>query len=109
MWILQEDQFNYFRPGGLTVSELNSATIGLGNTSVFDRITFTTDSTGGFIALGNSSYLNLMNLRSDVNYDEIRISTSSLSEATPIPEPGTVAFLSLAGIALMICRDRRKI
>lgn len=110
MWILEENQFNNFRPDGLSVTELNSASVGTGSTEVFGRVTLTINGASGYIGLGNSNFLTLMNLRSDVGYDEIRISTSSLNEATPVPEPGSVVLLGLAGMVMMICRRRgRKI
>ncbi len=109
-WVLTLDQFNNFRPDGLTVLELNGATVGTGTTNVFSRTSDSvTSGTGGlfdgsravqFAAVGATG------LAATANYDALRYGTS-LDLVTPIPEPSTWALVGLGLSAVLFLRRRR--
>lgn len=111
LWLLNSTQFDYFKAGeqGLTTAELNGAGIGSGATDVLDRVTLSIDGSGGYISLTNDSFLNLGVLQSTASFDEIRLSNLNLNEVTPVPEPGSVILLGLAGMALVFNRRRRSL
>jgi hypothetical protein len=98
LWILTADQYDNFITGGLSASELNAAALGAGSSNVYDRIYF--DANGG---PGNPASINIYAPNSQVVFDEIRISTSSLTEAAPqaVPEPASLSLLALGALALL--------
>lgn len=98
MWILNEDQFDYHKAGGLDAAELNAAPVGSGSTAVQQRATRSV-STG--YAFASDRYLTFQNyyFGNQARYDELRISNSSLNE-TIVPEPCGLVILA-AGAAIV--------
>lgn len=109
MWMLNVAQFTNFKAGGLTLTELNSATMGSGSTNVLGRNSLTLNGDDGYISLGNSDYLTLFSFRSSYRMDEIRLSNSSLDEVTPIPEPGVFGALAIGSLILSLRRRRHRL
>ena len=102
-WMLTAGQYDNFKPGGITESELNSAATGTGNSQVLGRITKTVNpaevgrGTGTFTS---SDFLRLFNYNNvTTDFDEIKISNGSLNEAITVPEPSAGA-LVLVGLLL---------
>lgn len=106
-WTLSETQFESFRADGMTTAELNAASIGGGTTDVTERIVLSISGAGGYIDLNNGDFLNLIYRSGNYSVDEIRVSNLDLNEVTPIPEPGSVILVGLAGMAMVVCRRRR--
>ncbi|MCF7730961.1 MAG: CotH kinase family protein [Akkermansiaceae bacterium] len=83
MWVLSRNQFDTFKNGGLTASELNNASVGSGNTNVWARAT----ASGTFDPLGPTNNLKFMAFGGadgiQVSYDELRLSKTSLADAAP--------------------------
>jgi hypothetical protein len=102
LWILTADQYDNFIAGGLDEGELNAAALGTGASNVYDRIS--TASNGTYDPI---THLGIVAPFSNVAYDEIRLSTTSLTEAAPaaVPEPASLTLFA-AG-ASMVLRRRR--
>lgn len=83
IWVLTEEQFAYWRPNGLAVSSLNSATLGSDAGNVFGRATVTKSS--GTARVQANDYIRFFIANGpNAQYDEIRVSNASLDEATPL-------------------------
>jgi uncharacterized protein (TIGR03382 family) len=106
MWVLNSNQFDNFKTGGLTEAELNGAGVGSGNSNVWAKTSVsgtdpTLDGTGNlkFMTFGGNDGM-------EASYDELRLSQTSLNEVAPvIPEP-TSALLGLVGFAALLRRRR---
>jgi hypothetical protein len=107
-WLLTEAQFAGFKVGGLAESELNAAGIGSGAGQVWSRASFSgpagfplADATfsivGGFAGTDRGMI-----------QDELRISDSSIDEATPIPEPSTAMLVACVVIAAALSKHRKR-
>ena len=83
MWVLSRNQFDTFKNGGLTASELTNASVGSGNTNVWARAT----ASGTFDPLGPTNNLKFMAFGGAdgilVSYDELRLSKTSLADVVP--------------------------
>lgn len=103
-WLLSSAQFDYFKTGGLTEAELNSAGEGSGGTDVWGRL-----STSKSAALGAMTHIQLAadtGSPASSIYDELRIG-GSLDDVTPvIPEPSTSLLAGLACMGLLVRRRR---
>ncbi len=109
MWALSLSQFQNLKLGGLTTTELNSATLGTGDSEVYQRLTYTFEVVGSNnISLANTESMTLFSYRSKYLVDEIRIGNESLDEVTPIPEPGTFATLAVSLMIFSTLRRRRR-
>jgi hypothetical protein len=96
-WVLNQDQLTNFY-GSLNSATLNGA---VGNTEAATGVVWkgSATSTGTLGSMTNLTTIGLAStqgLNYAFDWDEIRISNSSLLEATAIPEPSTVAVLGLA-------------
>lgn len=105
-WALTEAQFDTFKAGGLTSAELNAATLGATATDVLQR-TSVTKSAATYASFLDTDSMRLYSLRTNGQFDEIRIGSASLDEVTPVPEPASIAALGLASM-LMFRRQRRR-
>lgn len=100
MWILNESQYDNFRPGGIDEGELNTASLGTGAAQVLQRVTKTTNGTNYQFASDRYLLLHSYYYGSQARYDELRISNSSLNAVLGIPEPASVALLALGAVGV---------
>jgi hypothetical protein len=111
LWILTEDQFDYFKPGGLTADELNAAVLGPDPNQVHQRAYIST--TTGEAIMTTLQYLEIEATTSSggpnqMSVDEIRFGRS-LDDVTPlVPEPGTMTLLAAGGVAFLLQRRRQR-
>ena len=104
-WLLSAAQFaNFNSAGTLNATALNAATVGTGATNVYQRGTATSATS---INLA-SDYLNLYTYEGAPTVDELRLSDTSLSEATPTPEPVSIGLLGL-GMTALLARRRKTV
>jgi hypothetical protein len=81
-WILSAEQYDHFKGGGLTEEELNAANQGSGSDNVMQHTTLTATQKATFTS---SDYLQfLANDNGDYQYDEIRVSATSLAFVVPV-------------------------
>lgn len=110
MWIMTEAQFDNFKIGGFTASELNSASIGALSTNVIARASETASITGKGFAEDDGLQLNLTAGSSANDFyrmDEIRWG-QSLDDVLPlIPEP-SAGSLGLLAFGLLTRPLRRR-
>lgn len=93
-WMLTPDQFDNFKAGGLTDAELDAAALGSGPTNVLQRASRSGVGLGA--AMTASDYLLIFhNGTTTADYDEIRMSDTSLDEATPIAVPQSVFYIGV--------------
>lgn len=108
LWLLTVDQFAFFKPEGLSAAELDAATVGFGSSNVLERVSLTIEGSSGYVTLGDagagSNFLSLYGYRGDISFDEIRLSTSSLDEVTPVPEPATTGLVLGVGLVFLARR-----
>ena len=106
-WLLSESQFATFKAGGLTEQELNLALIGTGPTNVWSRVSVNGLSTGGIEQVTFASQSGFGIDPKGIIQDELRISNTSIDDATPaiVPEPAAFALIC-CGI-LCLVRHRR--
>ena len=84
-WILSDAQYDNFKGGGLTETELNSAAQGSGAANVMQRTTLTATQKASFSV---NDYLTVQsNNVGDYMHDEIRVSDASLAETAPTGTP----------------------
>lgn len=117
-WILSADQFDTFKAGGLTETELDAALAGTGASDVYQRGVLTYTPGGAYHRLTSADVLMMqLGYGLDGLFDELRISNSSsggagggLDEVTPllIPEPGRVMLAGLGLILVSLRRNRRR-
>jgi hypothetical protein len=107
LWVLSMEQFENFKLGGLTMDELQAADLGQEATNVWQRLSYTLNVAGSNkISLADTDSLTLFSYRSKYEVDEIRISSASLDEVTPVPEPVSVALI-VGGLGVLALRKRR--
>jgi len=98
-WILTADQFDTFKVGGLTETELNTATLGSAAGEVLQRAS--RSGVGAGAAMTASDYLLVFQHgTTEADYDEIRMSDTSLNEVVPTgvappPPPQEVFFIGV--------------
>ena len=108
-WMLTVDQYENFKAGGLTDAELDAATLGSASTDVLQRSSISGVGLGA--AMTDADFLMIFQHdTTTAEYDEIRMSNTSLDEVTPaIPEPSTLTLAALGILALLgFTRRRRK-
>lgn len=106
MWLLKASQYNNFISGGIDESELDGAALGSGATEVLQRATRTVTGSASF---SNGGLLSMQSyyFGAQAQFDELRISDTSLNEALGVvPEPGR-AMLLLMGASTLMLRRRR--
>ncbi len=104
MWLLRESQYDNFLAGGIDETELNAATLGSGASDVLQRATRTITNSASF---SNGGMLTLQSyFGPSGQFDEIRISDTSLNELLAVPEPSH-ALLAVLGFASLILRRKR--
>jgi hypothetical protein len=105
-WILTASQYDNFKSGGLTETELNGATVGPLGTNVLQRGSQTASLSAN---LTNADYFHIFSVLADANsqYDELRISNASLNEAVWAPEPSCAAMLFASAALVRLGRRRR--
>ena len=87
-WILNTAQYDNFKSGGLTESELNAAAQGGAATNVMQKTTLTATQKA---SLSASDFLSLQsNNEGDFMNDEFRFSDASLAEVTPMLPPAAI-------------------
>ncbi len=94
MWVLSDDQFDIFKSGGITESELNDANVGSGTSEVWAKST----ATGMDDSLDMTNNLKFMAYGGFgpsegilVSFDELRLSQTSLTEVVPLKPSITFA------------------
>lgn len=105
-WILTEDQYENFK-GSLDATALNAATLGSSATEILQRGSFSrpTAALGPITAISLFAAFDVQS----INFDELKVSGSSLDEAVkgtnPVPEPSST-LLALLGAGALLRRKR---
>ncbi len=102
-WILSAAQYDHFKSGGLTEAELNAASQGSASDNVMQRTTLSATQKASF---ATSDHLQLLAYEGGVyQYDEIRVSSSSLNEAATLipvpPAPTGLAAVPTPGLVVL--------
>ncbi|MCF7675043.1 MAG: Ig-like domain repeat protein, partial [Akkermansiaceae bacterium] len=87
MWVLNKDQFDTFKAGGLTEAELNAASVGTGSSDVWAKATTqgpddTLDPVNNFKFMAYGGWGPPEGIL--VSFDELRLSQTSLDEVAPV-------------------------
>lgn len=105
-WTLSASQFAHFQ-GDLTASALNAASTGTAADDVTQMATLNDASPSSYPAISSSSYLSLFSYNMTNNYDEVRLSTTSLAETAPVPEPASLGLFAVGGLGLLLLKRRK--
>ena len=107
-WTLTPAQFANFQ-GNLTAAVLNAAPTGTAATDVTQMATLTDSSPSSYPDISSSNYLSLFSYNMTNQYDEVRLSTTSLSDVTPVPEPATLGLVAIGGLGLLLLKRRKAV
>ena len=106
-WQMTEAQYDEFKVGGVTETELNDAVIGTSSSQLWAR-GFATDNVQE-VAMYLTIYIDANDgVSATVDLDEFRLSDAGFDDLlASVPEPGSVALLALGAGLLSVSRKRR--
>jgi hypothetical protein len=101
LWVLSAANYDAISPGGITEAELNATNTATATNAI---------TTGG---ISTSQYLQLCNWanwgdNADLHIDELKYGETVGDVTSAIPEPATMALLSLGAVAMLFGRRRTR-
>ncbi len=106
-WTLSASQFAHFQ-GNLTATALDAAATGTAADDVTQEAIVKDVNPGGkYPTIDSSTYLSLYSFDMTNQFDEIRLSQTSLADAAPVPEPASLGLFAVGGLGLLLLKRRK--